>query len=126
MRRAKNLNMRAYQLGYIVSGEEELHACGNSACFAGYVAVSPEFHACGGSACPGEGAPVWEGFSGSEAIAAWLDISSSLATAVVHGPCGDFPLMRLVWGDEPLRAWREATPQDLITILERILSGELK
>lgn len=44
MKRAKNLQMTAWQnSSKIAQTEEELHTCGNSACFAGYIAISPEF-----------------------------------------------------------------------------------
>ena len=52
MRRANNLNMKEYQMSSlgkhlryneICTSENSLHRCGNTACFAGYVAISTEF-----------------------------------------------------------------------------------
>lgn len=37
---------------------EELHACGNTACIAGYMALMPEFQAIGGRVCEESGSPV--------------------------------------------------------------------
>lgn len=51
MQRAGKVDMRAWQdfatRQDIRHTEKELHACGNSACFAGWLAVSPEFQAAG-------------------------------------------------------------------------------
>lgn len=53
------------------TGEDELHQCGNSACFAGWVAVSPEFQAVGGRVGI-SGWPCFDGVIGSNAINRWL------------------------------------------------------
>jgi hypothetical protein len=55
LKRAENFNMGDFQALNVDSedcvyatNEVELHTCGNSACIAGYVAVSPEWAAVGG------------------------------------------------------------------------------
>lgn len=85
MRRAQRLDMTFYQDGEgICETEEGLHACGNTACFAGYVAISPEFRADGGEVMLA-GMPYFRRSSGPEAIARWLDISVHEASQFVLG-----------------------------------------
>lgn len=87
MRRAdawNSLSMSSFQNGQdkYVKKECTLHKCGNTACFAGHVAVSPEFIAFGGKS--DEGNPFIpeneeEGFFDAElteedAILTWLDL----------------------------------------------------
>ena len=43
MKQARNLDMTNWRSGKPVESIEELHACGNTACFAGYLALSPEW-----------------------------------------------------------------------------------
>lgn len=43
MRQAHNLDMTSWQDGEVAGSIEELHDCGNTACFAGYLAISPEW-----------------------------------------------------------------------------------
>lgn len=43
MRQAQNLDMTSWQDGEVVGSIVELHSCGNTACFAGYLAISPEW-----------------------------------------------------------------------------------
>lgn len=66
---------------------KELHSCGNSACIAGYVALLPEFASFGGS-CSRSGCPVIERMSvtGSNAVAEWLEMDSTLCHALIRGP----------------------------------------
>lgn len=109
--------------GKVASNESELHGCGNTACFAGWVAVSPEFQESGGFVDI-KGIPslrcdnyLW---IGEEAIASWLGIDLSLAN-------------KLVFGDQNLDSysdfydkwWDEVTADDVIKKLELILNGEL-
>ncbi|MNY11691.1 hypothetical protein D3C86_1447330 [compost metagenome] len=69
----------------LVLTEEDMlasnHVCGNSACFAGWIALSPEFRADGGTVAS-TGAPYFNGllpihcYSGWEAISKWLGLES--------------------------------------------------
>ena len=63
------------------SAEEELHVCGFTACFGGWVAISPEFQKDGGDVMRG-GCPRIMGEMGEEAIAYWLDVRTELGGAL--------------------------------------------
>lgn len=130
------LRMSAFQTParalVLVSTEDEMHACGNSACFAGWVAVSPEFRADGGYAEMGEPVIV-DGkdpygistLSGSLAIAHWLEIPSRTARSLVYGDLNhEYPSP-----DENLpghfshyygKSWGDITPDDVIAKLRRL------
>lgn len=126
MRKAERLDMNSYQRkshGKTANTIEELHTCGNSACFAGYLALAPFFREAGGELWYDE--PKFEDSYGPIAVAEFLDISQGLAYAIVYG---DY------YGekedDEGVdlfpNGWEAATPADVIAVLERILAGELK
>lgn len=134
MQQAKNLDMREFQKGDAepVKTMEELHACGNTACFAGYIALSPDFHAAGGwcdDGMPRMHNPHWgrgtEGYvshhlCGSEAIAYYLGISEGDACEIVYGDLdedvGDGNEWSLFY-DKP---WEEVTASDVIEKLEEL------
>ncbi len=109
----------------IATSEEELHACGNKACFAGYVAISPEWKADGGSFAVRTGAPIittnYAHLNCSEAIAYWLGISSDLAAKLVG--------VQLQWEDNYSlfyqKMWEEVEPADVIEKLLSIKEGRL-
>src|SRR5690606_6645405 len=70
--------------------KEEINMCGTSACFAGWVAVSPEFKASGGDVDEFSGTPMLYRYnnlvgSGVSAMAIWLGISNELADSLVLG-----------------------------------------
>lgn len=69
--------------------EKSLHSCGNRACFAGYIAISPEFIEDGGSIgyC---GYPIFNGAEYENAIAEWLGISGYYSTALIYDENDDF------------------------------------
>lgn len=75
--------------------EAEVHACGNSACFAGWVAVSPEWREFGGSINTMLGYPVLPGrrsMTVKQTMAHWLGTSENMAESLVFGGCeGDSP-----------------------------------
>lgn len=78
--------------GAAANSEEELHACGNKACFAGHIAVSPEWCADKNNwSTPGGGVPVRFNetlFKAEEAVADWLDIPNKLADYFIHNYTG--------------------------------------
>lgn len=123
MRNAKNLDMSDWQIHAAgtkrnVNSIEELHSCGNTACFAGYLAISPEFHAAGGS-CGLNGTPVIDnGLAADDAVARYLDISPSLAHAIVYGHrYHDIALYPVAFND--------VKPEHVIAVLECVLTGQL-
>ena len=100
--------------------ETELHACGNKACFAGHIAVSPEFHASGGY-CTEDGEPLLRGMSPVQSIAVWLDIPYALASDFIFGdlihPDGNSYYSRFYD-----KIWRNVTPDDVIAKLQSLLN----
>ena len=145
MKRAGTIDMGFWQ-GEAFEGcattESELHSCGNSACFAGWVAVSPEFQETGGAHLSDSGAPIFDGYTGYYAIAEWLGAEGDLPNEVLellvtgegavldstfkwlkssgvkvgadkHEPGGAYSYAYLV-------NWREYEAEDVIKILEAL------
>jgi len=96
----------------IAKTESKLHACGNTACFAGHLALSPEFKKAGGSVCP-VGSPVFNGVRLVEAVAEYFDIPYELAGDLTL-PDRDF---------YPVR-FEDVKPEHVIEKLEMILDRE--
>lgn len=74
--RGDNFDLSTWQGGFdggVIAREEDLHACGTSACFAGWVAVSPEFQADGGEV-NFDGSPQYSVFRCESAIREWLNL----------------------------------------------------
>jgi len=136
MGRAVNLNMRFYQAKFHAGGsvsvlaalktEEELHRCGTSACFGGYIAVSKEFQADGGFVST-DGSPCivssvsGRRLEGHEALAYWFVISETLAQMLVYGGTDEFGRGRFY--GKPLK---DVLAEDVIRVLQQIKSGELQ
>lgn len=96
-----------------LTNEEELHSCGTSACFAGWVAVSPEFKEDGGG-IDEDGSPTWLGsrfVSGTAAIGAWLDLGGEQAYDLCG--CGE---TRRVYGVDD----HEVTVDNVLAALYRL------
>lgn len=117
----KNFCMRSWQgnqgTGHntLAHTVEELHACGNTACIAGYMALMPEFKAVGGRVCEESGSPVMPAdpvkhahflemeesmtdptlISGLNAVAAFLEIPYGTAQAICSS-FGDFRIGNLL------------------------------
>jgi hypothetical protein len=96
---------------WIAQTESELHACGNTACFAGHLALSPEFQKAGGSVSK-TGAPVFNGLLEDSAVAEYFDIPYELA--------GDLTLPNRNF--YPLR-FKDVKPEHVIEKLEMTLDG---
>lgn len=79
MRRAGKVDMRTWQSGQVKSSESRIHACGNTACFAGWLAVSPEFINSGGWLSPLSGAPGFNERLGAHAVIEWLEAEGGKA-----------------------------------------------
>jgi hypothetical protein len=110
--------------GALVCNEEALHSCGNVACFAGHIAVSPEFIANGGT-CNSAGTPIYRGEGGATAIAEWLGISSGLAADLVYGDTDDDPELG-TYSDFYEKVWREVNAADVLEKLHLIKNGQLR
>ena len=106
---------------------EELHACGNTACLAGHIALSPVFQAIGGEVDQRDGSPTLETVDkdgicvrGTEerAVALFFDISIELA----HKLC--LPPSRTK-GDHFYPAeFEDVQPHHVIDKLQNILDGQ--
>ena len=117
MKKAKNLNMCYFQQGErIAKSTRQLHACGNTACFAGYLAIAPFFRAAGGSQLPESGMPYFNNRSGGCALAEFLDISSDLADNLVFDSDNFYYPTNFA----------DLKPEHVIAKLELILEGKLK
>lgn len=101
--------------------EAEFHTCGNKACFAGHVAISPEFQADGGE-CNASGLPIFNGYSGACAISEWLGIPNRVADSLVLGDVG--------YDEESSKYYHksfyEVNAHDVIDKLEQLLLWEIK
>lgn len=84
MKRAGEVNMNFWQRGGVSETEDDLHSCGNSACFAGWLAVSPEFREAGGGLHRSSGAPLFGAFFGFRAVIAWLEAEDDLSKEVLE------------------------------------------
>ena len=91
--------------------ESELHACGNTACFAGHLALSPEFQKAGGSVNK-IGAPVFKGFDEANAVAEYFDIPYELAGDLTLPDRDFYPV-----------CFEDVKPEHVIEKLEMILDG---
>ena len=147
MKRAGVIDMTTWQGGVEVgcaTTEAELHSCGNSACFAGWVAIAPEFKKVGGKHLSNSGAPIFDGYTGYYAIAEWLEAEGELHNEVIEllvtgeGAVLDSTIQWLESKDiqivtnkqEPgrlytyvhLNGWRNYKADDVIKILEALKS----
>lgn len=145
MKRAGTIDMTTWQGGDEVgcaATEAELHSCGNSACFAGWVAIAPEFKKVGGKHLSNSGAPIFDGYTGYYAISEWLEAEGELHKEVIEllvtgeGAVLDSTIQWLKSKDiqittnkhEPdslytyvhLNGWRNYKAHDVIKILEAL------
>jgi hypothetical protein len=95
----------------IAQTEPELHGCGNTACFAGHLALSPEFQDAGGLVSK-IGAPIFNGVRFVEAVSEYFDIPYELA--------GD---LTLPGRDFYQVCFEDVKPEHVIEKLEMILDG---
>ena len=122
MKDAHNLNMEYWQdpieFTGICKSIDELHKCGNTACFAGYVAISEKFNNDGGRPSA-NGSPLYykdvEYYVLDDAIAEWLDIPRSLACSLTLYSEGFYPV-----------PFSQVKPKHVIEKLQMILKGELQ
>ena len=95
----------------IAQTESELHTCGNTACFAGHLALSTEFQDVGGLVIK-TGAPMFNGLLEASAVAEYFGITYEMAEDLTL-PGRDF---------YPVK-FRDVEPEHVIEKLEMILDG---
>lgn len=126
MERATNLDMRSWQADsrnpyltapIMVCTINDLHTCGNTACFAGYLAIS----GIPGWRITAFQKPEYKGHICESAVKNFLEISKDLAYALVYGEytIGD-------WDSFYPVPFKDITPQHVIEKLNLILTGELQ
>lgn len=101
MQRAGSVDMTTWQGATFDTcrTETELHTCGNSACFAGWLAVSPEFQETGGKVGY-IGKPVYNGKYGVSAVISWFeatDIHEKVLELLVVGESFNIPEVIKEW-----------------------------
>jgi len=125
LKNAKNFDIQTFQdsanggVCFNANSVEELHRCGNTACFAGYLAISDFFKKDGGEIS--YQAPLFGNRVGCEAVAVYLDIPSELACSLVYGDLDndddDFSSFYQ-------RFWPLVEASDVIEKLEEILASD--
>jgi len=95
----------------IAQTESELHGCGNTACFAGHLALSPEFKDAGGLVSK-IGAPIFNGVRFVEAVAEYFGITYELAADLTLPDRNFYPV-----------DFEDVKPEHVIEKLEMILNG---
>lgn len=115
---------------YLAYNIEDLHSCGNKACLAGHIAISPEFKADGGTIIRW-GSPAYLSKDGlvvdqeQYAIGRWLGIDDDLAGLLIYSVGGQFDRddrTHPVYGT----AWRDVQPKHVISALEELMKiGEV-
>lgn len=121
MKQATNLDMRSWQncndSRKYAHSIEELHTCGNTACFAGYLAIS----GIPGWSISALQKPKYKEHCNEAAVKNFLEISNGLAYALVYGEykSGDYDKFYPV-------PFKEVTPEHVIEKLNLILTGELQ
>ncbi len=98
--------------------EEELHACGNKACFAGYFAISPEWREAGGRNTSA-GEPWFQGRLGYQAIAEFLEIPVEVAKELVQGT----PLVGGNWSSYYGKPLYHVNADDILVKLNQLLES---
>lgn len=104
---------------------EHFHACGNSACFAGYLALSDFFRNDGGDIDIDSGAPVFENQMGSLAVSKYLGISTLASLLLVNGDVDELynegQDRWRCYSNYYEKEWQDVTPKDVVKKLEGIL-----
>lgn len=136
LKSAENFDIAHFQLygGNIAHSVEELHTCGNTACIAGYVAVSPRWKELGGTVSLfGEPAPPKGYVSEKEtddavgdeivaAMAKFWGLQPSTVESIIYGS-----RFHLFLGDNNIgisaTRWDELTKDDAVKIFEHLLAN---
>ena len=107
----------------------ELHQCGNRACAAGFLALTPAFAEAGGEFSDEDGEPVLGTAGGSQAFARYFALSPFLAKTICYGSGGSADanfrlyseMFRLVG-----KGWSQWDANDLIKIMRAVAQGEIQ
>lgn len=133
LQRAQNFCVTSFQGdGYLlVKTEEELHACGNTACIAGYVALSSAWRNFGGTVDSIGGSPFIEtptaDLYGSDAMAHFWGIDNGTAASIVYGDFWPDFVLNNDLGRVAPRYWGEMTKEQAVAMFEHFLkAGEIK
>lgn len=108
---------KSWKEEYYCKTEEQLHACGNKACFAGHLAVSPEFQKLGVFVNE------WGGVSfgsndDAEALMFLLGIDANIAESLIYGDIDEDERYSVFYG----KVWDEVTARDVINKLEELIN----
>ena len=127
LKTAQNFYVGDFQVkkngGDYVTTVEELHRCGNSACIAGSVAVSPAFHAWGG-VCSKSDVPSISnltGFDGAEeAMERYWGMDKEDVSAIIYGE--SWSGFVATYGLKGLpQDWYDMTKEQAISLFEQLL-----
>lgn len=121
---ANSLCMYYFQNGETTEvSEKSMHACGNTACLAGHIAVSPEFKAIGGIVGD-DGSPLHPDSiytdHAPESMGLWFGVSDELARYFIYNyaPCTADGEPHILYGVN----WGNVTPTHVIAALEWLLT----
>lgn len=145
MKNATNLDMRQWYSDINTRSIDDLHTCGNKACFIGYIGLSKKFKEDGGY-INRWGFPTFkydnEYYEGHIALAKWLGIHDALAHEFAFGckpseycdmydggtsdydPDYDVDYTR-IYSPFYNKLWIMVTSDDVIIKLNKLLTGEL-
>lgn len=133
LKQAQSFNIHTFQSygnGTVATSTEELHACGNTACIAGYVALSPRWKELGGQQTisgaprPAVGYLIPEELDDAygdivvAGMAKFWGVSANTADAIVYGQEYDWLADHL--GLHP-KGWGDLEPADAVYLFEQLL-----
>ena len=120
----KNFDMDSFQgdplaPGYVTT-EKELHACGNTACVGGTVAVTKEWRNAGGTVST-SGVPMFERAYAADAIQKWSGLSAKETDKLIHGDL-DYDTLEQdsPWSKYYGRVWSQVKPKHAIKKLKKL------
>lgn len=125
-RKADKIYMVSFQVGRDATcmTEASLHSCGNRACFAGYVALSPEWKAYGGGVNP-VGKPTYPAtqiydIEPCQNVGQWLGVSSQCLNMLFYSVSVDgnfhYTDFHVVYN----KPWEDVNSGDVLKVLNRV------
>jgi len=126
-----NFNISAFQGKtsgrFLATTEAELHTCGNTACIAGALAVSPEWKALGGLIGKGGGpflGPAPGMYSAADALSWFWELPVEKVSAIIYGDRWLEFVARFRLTGMP-GAWWDLDKDQAISMFYQLLSNEL-